>query len=105
MANAQEERAWLETVSREDDTTGNDEEGVLLYYKFVEIGDPNEIKTWLFDLSTSLGLLGRIRVAPDGINVTVGISMDVFELHIFFGQLYIPRQDPLSHPDVCYLLS
>lgn len=47
------------------------EDGVLLYYKFAQIDDPDGMKTWLFDLCSSLGLLGRIRVAPDGINITV----------------------------------
>lgn len=53
------------------DKIGDDEEGVLLYYKFVQILEPEKTKSWLFDLSASLGLLGRIRVAHDGINVTV----------------------------------
>ncbi|KAL2620214.1 hypothetical protein R1flu_000419 [Riccia fluitans] len=57
------------------------EDGVLLYYKFARIDDPEETKNWLFDLCSSLGLLGRIRVAPDGINITVGGKMAALEEH------------------------
>ncbi|KAL3681523.1 hypothetical protein R1sor_024479 [Riccia sorocarpa] len=58
------------------------EEGILLYYKFARIDDPEETKNWLFNLCSSLGLLGRIRVAPDGINITVGGKMAALQEHI-----------------------
>ncbi|CAM6088333.1 unnamed protein product [Calypogeia fissa] len=65
-----------------DSIGDHEEEGVLLYYQFVQIADPEKMKTWLFDMSASLGLLGRIRVAPDGINVTVGGKMKALDEHI-----------------------
>jgi len=45
--------------------------GVLLYYKFVVIPDVPAVVAWFSSLCSSLGLLGRIRIAPDGVNVTV----------------------------------
>ncbi|KAG6555612.1 hypothetical protein Mapa_002847 [Marchantia paleacea] len=81
MASAElAELAFDESVSdREGDVA---EDGVLLYYKFSQIDDPEGMKTWLFDLCCSLGLLGRIRVAPDGINITVGGKLTALQEHI-----------------------
>ncbi len=45
---------------------------VLLYYCFTPIADPEAIRVWQRDLCESLGLGGRIIVAPHGINATVG---------------------------------
>lgn len=47
--------------------------GVLLYYKYVELSHTDRwaIADWLQDLCSRLHLQGRIRVALDGVNVTV----------------------------------
>lgn len=45
---------------------------VLLYYCFTPLADPDAIRLWQRDLCESLGLGGRIIVAPHGINGTVG---------------------------------
>lgn len=44
---------------------------ILLYYKFVHVDDPHVLMRDQFDLCTSLGLLGRILVAHEGLNGTV----------------------------------
>ena len=45
---------------------------VLLYYCFTTLADPDAIRLWQRDLCESLGLGGRIIIAPHGINATVG---------------------------------
>ena len=45
---------------------------VLLYYKYVDLSAKQaEVAQWMLELCTSLELKGRIRVALDGVNVTV----------------------------------
>ena len=44
---------------------------ILLYYKYVEIEDPETIKAWQLDLCRSLQLKGRIIIAHEGINGTL----------------------------------
>ncbi len=44
---------------------------VLLYYKYVDIADPQEVRDWQFTLCEQLGLKGRILIATEGINGTV----------------------------------
>lgn len=45
---------------------------ILLFYKYVEIEDPIKIKEWQFELCKKLNLKGRIIIASEGINGTVG---------------------------------
>jgi len=48
-------------------------EGVLLYYAYRDLrACQAEVRDWMEALCTSLGLVGRVRVALDGLNVTVG---------------------------------
>jgi hypothetical protein len=56
--------------------------GVLLYYKFVVIPDVPAVVAWFSSLCSSLALLGRIRIAPDGVNVTVGGTMESLFKHM-----------------------
>ncbi len=44
---------------------------ILLYYKFVEVLNPQKERDEHFALCASLGLKGRILIAPEGINGTV----------------------------------
>ncbi|GLV53530.1 UPF0176 protein YbfQ [Dictyobacter sp. S3.2.2.5] len=44
---------------------------ILLYYKYVEVADPQAVKLWQKTLCQLLGLKGRIIIAPEGINGTV----------------------------------
>lgn len=48
---------------------------VLLYYKYVCLSQPGALDAmhaFYIDLCQKDGLLGRVRVAKDGVNVTVG---------------------------------
>jgi UPF0176 protein len=44
---------------------------ILLYYKYIEVTDPQAVKLWQKALCQLLGLQGRIIVASEGINGTV----------------------------------
>jgi hypothetical protein len=48
-----------------------DQYGVLLYYKYTEITDLNSLQAFYESNCNSLGLLGRVRLSPHGVNVTV----------------------------------
>ncbi|XP_058075899.1 rhodanese-like domain-containing protein 6 isoform X2 [Magnolia sinica] len=62
--------------------TREEEEGVLLYYKYVSIPDVSELLRFYKSNCDSLHLLGRVRLAPDGVNVTVGGKLSALEKHI-----------------------
>jgi hypothetical protein len=69
---------------------------VALFYKYVEVPDPDATATVQHALCTGLGLTGRIRLAAEGINgllagtpgavAEYAISTDVFPIpfHCFF---------------------
>ncbi|KAJ0976430.1 hypothetical protein J5N97_018395 [Dioscorea zingiberensis] len=57
-------------------------EGVLLYYKYAEIPDVLALAVFYESRCRALGLLGRVRVAPHGVNVTIGGKMSSLEKHI-----------------------
>lgn len=45
--------------------------GVLLYYKYTSVPDLDELVSFYESSCNSLGLLGRVRLSPKGVNVTV----------------------------------
>lgn len=45
---------------------------ILLYYGFADLTDPEAVRLWQHTLCESLGLRGRVIVAPHGINGTLG---------------------------------
>lgn len=47
-------------------------EKIILYYKFVPVADPVTVMHWQRELCTRLGLKGRIIVAEQGVNGTLG---------------------------------
>jgi predicted sulfurtransferase len=53
-----------------DDKTTN-QYGVLLYYKYVDIPNLNDLLTFYRSNCSSLSLLGRVRLSSNGVNVTV----------------------------------
>lgn len=53
------------------DNDGPDQYGVVLYYKYTPIPDVDQLFSFYDSNCNSLGLLGRVRLAPDGVNVTV----------------------------------
>ncbi|XP_039685558.1 rhodanese-like domain-containing protein 6 isoform X3 [Medicago truncatula] len=68
-----------ETMS-DDKTT--DQYGVLLYYKYVDIPNLNDLLTFYRSNCSSLSLLGRVRLSSNGVNVTVGGNLSSLERHI-----------------------
>ncbi|KAG5525479.1 hypothetical protein RHGRI_031956 [Rhododendron griersonianum] len=58
------------------------EYGVLLYYKFTSIPDLDNLFTFFDSNCRSLSLLGRVRLSPNGVNVTVGGKLSSLEKHI-----------------------
>lgn len=45
---------------------------IILFYKYVNLSNPEEIKNWQKELCTKLKLKGRIIIAHEGINATLG---------------------------------
>lgn len=69
-------------------------EKVILYYKYVDIEYPEQIRKWQRELCNSLGLTGRIILAHEGINGTlsgspesVQIYIDTMNNHELFGDI------------------
>ena len=55
---------------------------ILLFYKYVELENPQLIALWQKKLCLSLGLKGRIILASEGINGTVGGSNEATDAYI-----------------------
>ena len=55
---------------------------ILLYYKYIAIEDPHAIKRWQQTLCQELGLTGRILIGVEGINGTVGGSVEATNAYI-----------------------
>lgn len=55
---------------------------ILLYYKFTPIKDPAAVVLWQKSLTGSLGLRGRILVSEQGLNGTVGGTVDDLKSYI-----------------------
>jgi hypothetical protein len=58
--------------------------GVLLYYKYLPLGQQEleNVVKWMQERCGALGLVGRVRVALDGINATLGGPLSALEEHI-----------------------
>lgn len=53
---------------------------VLLYYKYVSLEDPEEVRDWQRSICDELGIKGRILVSDEGINGTcAGLAADIDE--------------------------
>ncbi|KAF4347253.1 hypothetical protein G4B88_015763 [Cannabis sativa] len=59
-----------------------EDHGVLLYYKYAQIPDLDHLLAFYNSNCTSLHLLGRVRLSPLGVNVTVGGKMCSLKKHI-----------------------
>lgn len=56
---------------------------ILLFYKYVSIEDPCSIRDWQLEVCRRWQLVGKIRIASEGINVTVsGVTHHVFEYQV-----------------------
>lgn len=83
----QDVSAWLPDVShlspQELRSDQGDEEGeVLLYYCYCDLEDPNWVCAWQAALCRHLHLTGKIRIATEGINGTVGGSKVATQLYV-----------------------
>ena len=59
-------------------------EGVLLYYHYYHTSQPQdqpEVVEWYTALCTEQGLVGRVRVARDGLNATLGGDLEALRAH------------------------
>jgi predicted sulfurtransferase len=80
-------------------------EKILIYYKYVDITYPKQILKWQKKLCEQLELKGRIILAHEGINATVGGSIQSLEryktamdAHPLFGQIDF-KESPGSAAD------
>ena len=53
--------------------------GIILFYKYVQILDPNSIMAWQKSLCRQLELKGRVIIASEGINGTLGGDYEQLE--------------------------
>lgn len=74
----EQKRRRLFRLIMSDDTGERDRYGVLLYYKYASVPDVDELVSFYESNCSSLGLLGRVRVAPHGVNVTVRLTSPPF---------------------------
>ncbi len=44
---------------------------ILLFYKYVYIDEPQNVRDWLFDVCQEYGLKGRLIVSKEGLNITL----------------------------------
>lgn len=44
---------------------------ILLFYKYIHISNPEEVRDWLRELCQKFGLKGRLIVASEGLNITL----------------------------------
>jgi len=55
---------------------------ILLYYKYVSIADTKQMREWQRKLCSKLGLKGRILIGQEGINGTVGGTIEATKQYI-----------------------
>ncbi|XP_059745468.1 thiosulfate sulfurtransferase/rhodanese-like domain-containing protein 2 isoform X2 [Bos indicus] len=83
----QEVSTWLPDIScfNPDELIsgqGNDEGEVLLYYCYCDLKDPDWVCAWQTALCQHLHLTGKVRIATEGINGTVGGSRLATRLYV-----------------------
>ncbi|XP_060667938.1 rhodanese-like domain-containing protein 6 [Ziziphus jujuba] len=75
-----------ELSAMEPEPQNNEQEedgyGVLLYYKYAQIPDLDDLLAFYHSNCNSLSLLGRVRLSPLGVNVTVGGKLSSLKKHI-----------------------
>ena len=54
---------------------------ILLFYKYNEIKSPDTMVLWQHELCRALGITGRVRIAPEGVNGTVGGTIAATDLY------------------------
>lgn len=68
-------------------------EKILLYYHFRPVADPEAVRLWQRTLCEKLGLRGRIIVSPQGINGTVGGTLDACKAYVRATREYAPFRE------------
>ena len=63
-------------------TRGKNLQKVILYYAFTPLEDSEEIRLWQQGIAESLGLRGRVIIAPHGINGTLGGSLPSLKKYV-----------------------
>jgi UPF0176 protein len=63
-------------------TRGKHLQKVILYYGFTPLEDPEAIRLWQEGMAQSLGLTGRVIIAPHGINGTLGGSLPSLKKYV-----------------------
>ena len=93
---------------------------ILLFYKYIDIAEPTKTVKWFRDLCSSLSLTGRIIIATEGINGTVGGSdascqtfIETLNAHTLFGDIdfkdapgderYFPRMRIVIKNEIVHL--
>ena len=66
---------------------------ILLFYKFVPVGDPEAVRLWQLELCGRLGLRGRVIVSPHGINATLGGDLPGCKAYLRATKQYEPFKD------------
>ena len=56
-------------------------EKIVLFYKFVPIGDTETVRFWQRALCEKLGLKGRVLISPHGINATLGGGLQALKFY------------------------
>jgi predicted sulfurtransferase len=74
-------RALIERVL-EDHEVADPKCDILLFYKYARVADPPRLQRWQQALCASLGVTGRVRVASEGINGTVGGSLSALGVYV-----------------------
>ena len=52
----------------------------LSFYKYFQIADPASLRDSLYSLWDSMRVLGRVYIAPEGINAQVSVDTSMFEI-------------------------
>jgi predicted sulfurtransferase len=55
---------------------------ILLFYKYIQVDNPQQIQVWQKELCSQLGLTGRILLATEGINGTLGGTKEATDAYI-----------------------
>ncbi|XP_070543398.1 thiosulfate sulfurtransferase/rhodanese-like domain-containing protein 2 [Ptychodera flava] len=66
---------------------------ILLYYKYTDIDNPQEVCDWQENLCSKLKLTGKVRIAREGLNGTVGGSLQASQLYIKYTRLHASFSD------------
>ncbi|XP_040860516.1 thiosulfate sulfurtransferase/rhodanese-like domain-containing protein 2 [Ochotona curzoniae] len=87
LAHSHDVSAWLpdtSCISTDEliSSHGSDEGEVLLYYCYCDLEDPHWVCAWQTALCRQLHLTGKVRIATEGINGTVGGSKLATRLYV-----------------------